>query len=66
MNDTKFELTFVVRNPNDSFRFQSSDIIKSDDLIHLLSQFMMVLVRVQKDVFEQEKRSYEGADDVPF
>lgn len=57
-----FELTLTVREP-ESFKFKAVNTVKSNDLIQLLSQFMLVIVTTAKEYYEKNGVS---DDDIPF
>jgi hypothetical protein len=65
----KYELTLLVRDSNDETKFQSKDTVVSNDMVHLLSQFLLVVARVLK--FERDRDVTEAKyalsdDDIPF
>lgn len=58
----QFELTLVWTEQD---KFKSMDKIEADDLVHLLSQFMFVIVNLQRKINE-EKTDELRDDDIPF
>jgi hypothetical protein len=61
----KFELTLIHRNLNECFTLRSENKIEADDMIHLLSQFQLVVASVTREIMEDEIRQSED-DDIPF
>lgn len=65
----KFELTLVVRSmdPNRQFVADSISKVVSDDFVHLLSQFMIVIVTEHRRLMEEAIRELKRQDDdIPF
>lgn len=64
----KYELKFDVTD-NDG-KFISFDVIKADNLIHLLTQFQLVMANAIRKYYEKElkdfKMQYGVNDDIPF
>lgn len=63
----KFELALTVYRDNE---VSSSNRLISNDLVHLLSQFMILLIGIQKEVVERELvetiSNRLQDDDIPF
>lgn len=65
----KYELTLLVRDSSDPTKFQSRDTIHSEDMVHLLSQFLLVVTRVlktERDRDVMEAKYGPPDDDIPF
>lgn len=60
----KYELTIAMRK-QDSFEFASSDKIESDDLLEIVSQLLIVIVRLSRLEVGNTRR-YVVDDDIPF
>lgn len=58
----KYELTLLVRDPIDPMKFLTRETVISDDMVHLLSQFLLVITRVLK--LEKDRDVVD--DDIPF
>jgi len=64
----QFELTLVRRDVTNSINpFLSLDKIEADDLVHLLSQLLFVIVNLQNKI-HKEQMELRGVidDDIPF
>jgi len=62
----KFELRLIMR-PNNEFEIKSFNVIESDDLVQLLAQFQILLVKLMRDIHEAElNRIRMVNDDIPF
>lgn len=60
----KYELTLTIRNED---KFESLDKILADDLLHLVSQFNMVILQVQRKEHDEEMLAIRMEnDDIPF
>mgnify|MGYP006887610525 CR=1 FL=1 len=59
----KYELTLLVRDSKDPTKFLTKETVISDDMVHLLSQFMLVITRVLK---LEKNRDVADDDDIPF
>lgn len=53
--------------PNNEFEIKSFNVIESDDLVQLLAQFQILLVKLMRDIHEAElNRIRMVNDDIPF
>lgn len=60
----KYEITLIIRNED---KFESLDKIQADDLLHLVSQFMFVILNIQRKEHSNElSRLRLDNDDIPF
>lgn len=62
----QFELTLVWRDSNT--KIKSIDKIEADNLIHLLSQFNMMVLMIQQKIADEEINEFKKVidDDIPF
>jgi len=64
----QFELTLTRRDvTNPIHPFLSLDKVEADDLVHLLSQFLLVIINMQNNL-HKEQMELRGVidDDIPF
>lgn len=62
----QFEITLIRRAPEDrQFQPLSIQTVQGDDLVELLSQFIMIIAVVGRDMMDEE-RLKQMDDSVPF
>lgn len=62
-----FDLTFTVRNPDVPFKVESHETFSSGDIVWVLTQFQLHLIKVLKDIHEKEILDIRMEnDDIPF
>jgi len=62
----KFELTLVCKVEGPTSDMHSIDMVVADDLVHLLAQFMILIVTVQRRVIQTETDRRVIDEDIPF
>lgn len=67
----QFELSLIRRNitndPKTNFGVASVNKIEADDLVHLFSQLLILVVAVQREIHEEEMLALRCEnDDIPF
>lgn len=64
----KYELRLDITDNED--KFVSFDVIKADNMVHLITQFQLVIVNAMRKHYEKEledfKAQYGVNDDIPF
>lgn len=63
----KYELKLDITDNNG--KFESFDIIKADNLVHLITQFQFIIVNAQRKYYEKELEDFKAQqvdDDIPF
>ncbi len=61
----KYEIRIAARNPMNPMKVESLDIIESDNLFELVAQLTFVLLRIQRNDIEIQRR-HDPDDDIPF